>query len=259
MRVRFAKRGRLRFTSHRDFQRAFERALRRANVPMAYSHGFTPHPKISFVGAAPMGAASEAEYLEISLTEHRDPARVRADLDAALPAGLDIVGVAEVDPAETGSLADQLQASSWEVVLPGAENEDVSSALRAFMAAESVEVERLTKKGMRTIDARQAVLHAIMSSAEPDDPAKPHPGPAAAGAPSPGRGQYGQPGVVEPPMAYPAVRCVIEHQTPTVRPEEILAALDLVAGFTPPSPARVRRLAQGVWDSARRVLVSPAC
>jgi radical SAM-linked protein len=61
LRVRFAKRDRLRFTSHRDFQRAFERALRRARVPVAFSHGFTPHPKVSYAGAAPTGAASEAE------------------------------------------------------------------------------------------------------------------------------------------------------------------------------------------------------
>ena len=67
LRIQYAKRGRLRFTSHRDFARAFERALRRAAVPMAYSAGFSPHPKISYVGAAPTGVASEAEYLEIGL------------------------------------------------------------------------------------------------------------------------------------------------------------------------------------------------
>ncbi len=87
LRVRYAKRGRLRFTSHRDIQRALERALRRAGVPMAYSSGFTPHPKISYAGAAAMGAASEAEYLEISVTERLDPERVRLALDAALPPG----------------------------------------------------------------------------------------------------------------------------------------------------------------------------
>ena len=67
LRLRYAKRGRLRFASHRDFQRAFERALRRAQVPMAYSAGFSPHPKISYANAAPTGTASEAEYLEIGM------------------------------------------------------------------------------------------------------------------------------------------------------------------------------------------------
>jgi hypothetical protein len=93
LRIRFAKRGRLRFTSHRDFQRAFERAVRRAGLPVAFSHGFSPHPKISYAGAAPTGAASEAEYLEISLTHERDPEQVRAALDEALPTGLDVLEV----------------------------------------------------------------------------------------------------------------------------------------------------------------------
>src|ERR1700712_4625309 len=87
VRLRYAKRGRLRFTSHRDFARAFERALRRANVPMAYSAGFTPHPKISYVGASPTGVASEAEYLEIGLAEMVELDQLCRALDAALPDG----------------------------------------------------------------------------------------------------------------------------------------------------------------------------
>jgi radical SAM-linked protein len=102
LRLRYAKRGRLRFSSHRDFQRALERALRRADIPMAYSAGFTPHPKVSYANAAPTGAASEAEYLEISLASRRDPEQVRSALDAALPAGLDVVEAVEAGP---GALA----------------------------------------------------------------------------------------------------------------------------------------------------------
>src|SRR3954447_25649044 len=116
IRLRYAKRGRLRFTSHRDFARAFERALRRAEVPMAYSAGFSPHPKISYVGASPTGAASEAEYLEIGLARPVDPEQLRQALDAALPAGLDIV---EAVPAGSGSLPDRMHASVWRIELPG--------------------------------------------------------------------------------------------------------------------------------------------
>src|SRR5947208_4302341 len=91
LRIRYAKRGRLRFTSHRDFARAFERALRRASIPMAYSAGFSPHPRISYAGAAPTGVASEAEYLEIGLARESDPSALRSALDAALPPCLDIM------------------------------------------------------------------------------------------------------------------------------------------------------------------------
>ena len=78
LRIRYAKRGRLRFASHRDLARTLERALRRAQVPMAFSAGFSPHPKISYLGAAPTGAASEAEYLEIGLSVRCEPVAVRA-------------------------------------------------------------------------------------------------------------------------------------------------------------------------------------
>jgi radical SAM-linked protein len=112
LRLRYAKRGRLRFASHRDFQRAFERALRRAGVPMAYSAGFSPHPKISYANAAPTGTASEAEYLEIGLAEVCDPQDLRRRIDEALPPGLDIL---DVVVARTSDFADRLQASCWRI------------------------------------------------------------------------------------------------------------------------------------------------
>src|SRR6476660_4744912 len=113
VRLRYAKRGPLRFTSHRDFARAFERAVRRAAVPIAYSQGFTPHPKISYASAAPTGVASEAEYLEIALQTVTDPAAVRAALDDALSPGLDVI---EAVAAPAGpSLADLIDASVWRI------------------------------------------------------------------------------------------------------------------------------------------------
>ena len=133
LRVRYAKRGRLRFTSHRDFGRAFERAVRRAQVPIAFSSGYTPHPKISFAGAAPTGAASEAEYLEIGLTEERDPDAVRAALDDALPPGIDVVEVVAARDG-AGSLADRLEASEWVIELRGTPVEQVRPAVDAFFA-----------------------------------------------------------------------------------------------------------------------------
>ena len=118
LRLRYTKRGPLRFASHRDLARALERALRRAQVPMAFSAGFSPHPKISYMGAAPTGAASEAEYFEIGLSARRDPEQVRAALDASLPPGIDIVECVEAVEG-SGSLADRLDATRWRIDLPG--------------------------------------------------------------------------------------------------------------------------------------------
>src|SRR5499433_4508993 len=83
--IRYAKRGRMRFASHRDVARAMERGVRKAGIPVAYSAGFSPHPRISYSGGAPTGSASEAEFLEISLTAEVDPGTVAGRLDAALP------------------------------------------------------------------------------------------------------------------------------------------------------------------------------
>jgi radical SAM-linked protein len=155
LRVRYAKRGRLRFTSHRDFARAFERAVRRAEIPIGYSSGFTPHPKISYANASPTGAGSEAEFLEIGLTRPCEADLVRVKLDEALPPGLDIVDVVVAGP---GSLNDRLQASSWSITFPETAAEAVQDAVTKFLAADEVPVERMTKRGLKTFDARGAVV-----------------------------------------------------------------------------------------------------
>ena len=116
MRLRYAKRGKLRFTSHRDLARAFDRALRRAGVPVAYSQGFSPHPKVSWAGAAPTGAASEAEYVEVQLVREVDPELLRSELDAALPHGLVVLEAVRAGP---GSFAERIDASRWRIELPG--------------------------------------------------------------------------------------------------------------------------------------------
>jgi len=145
----------LRFTSHRDFGRAFERALRRAGIPMAYSSGFSPHPRISYATASPTGAASEAEYLEIALAEVCVPEKVRAELDAALPTGLDVLGVVESDGT---SLADRLTGSLWRIDLPDVDQQLIVDAVAGFLAAGSATTERMTKNGLRTFDARASVV-----------------------------------------------------------------------------------------------------
>src|SRR5260370_40496682 len=97
----------MRCGSHRDIARAVERGVRRAGLPVAYSAGFSPHPKISYQGGAPTGAASEAEYLEIALTARLDPDQVRARLDAALPTGIDVIEASDL----AATPAPQLEAS----------------------------------------------------------------------------------------------------------------------------------------------------
>ena len=218
LRVRYAKRGRLRFTSHRDFSRAFERAVFRARIPMAYSSGFNPHPRISYAGAAPTGSASEAEYLEIALAEVVDPARVHADLDAALPDGLDVI---EVLPSAGGSLADRLEASWWRLTLQEVTPDQARAAVDALLATDEVIVERMTKKGLRTFDARTAIVSVVVSGEPADCP--------PAGAPC------------------AILDVVLRHGSPSVRPDDVLAALHQASGLRV-TAALQQRLAQGPLD-----------
>ncbi|HEV2452502.1 MAG TPA: TIGR03936 family radical SAM-associated protein [Streptosporangiaceae bacterium] len=238
MRVRYAKRGRMRFASHRDVARAVERGVRRAGLPMAYSAGFTPHPKISYAGAAATGVASEAEYLELALTRPCVPEDVRDRLGAALPDGIEVI---DVTVRGREQLAD-LEVSQWELTLPGVSRPAAQAAVDEFLAASQVEVERLTSRGTRRMDARAAVI-----SMELDQ--------RAIGGPASG---------------CEILRMVVRHTTPAVRPDDILAALGRMAGqrsagLTDPcdaaggssavglglsAPPLVTRLAQGPLDTA---------
>ncbi|MGK5685028.1 TIGR03936 family radical SAM-associated protein [Actinoplanes sp. URMC 104] len=217
IRIRYAKRGPLRFTSHRDFARAFERALRRAAVPIAFSQGFTPHPKISYASAAPTGVGSEAEYLEIGLQAEVDPDQLRRALDAALSPGLDVL---DAVVAGGGSLADRIDASHWRIELPQVDPAAAEAAVKAFADHEEVLVERMTKQGRRSFDARQAVtrISVMQQSAVPSE---------ADGAPC------------------AIIDLVVRQVTPAVRPDDVLSGLRVAAGLEPPVPPRVIRLAQG--------------
>ncbi|WP_326555541.1 TIGR03936 family radical SAM-associated protein [Micromonospora sp. NBC_01813] len=230
----------MRFTSHRDFARAFERALRRASVPVAFSQGFTPHPKISYASAAPTGVASEAEYLEIGLQAEVDPGQLRAALDAALSPGLDVL---DTVVSTGGSLADRIDASHWRIELPEVEPEVAAKAVAAFLAADEVLVDRLTKQGRRTFDARVAVLRmAVVGDQDKTD----HPvGDAVSGLPSE---------VSSVPCAI--LDLVVRQVTPSVRPDDVLSGLRVMADLEPPVPPRVTRLAQGTM-SAQGEIVDP--
>ncbi len=205
IRLRYARRGPVRFTSSRDFGRILERAIRRAAIPMAYSSGFTPHPRISYANAAPTSAASEAEYVELALARRCDPAKVVVALNNVLPHGFVVLDAAEARP---DSLADLLQASDWEINLDDTASGLLAEACASLLAAEEAEVERMTKNGMRTFDVRGAVLD-IRAAGE-------------------GR-----------------IELRLKHLTPLVRPDDVMAVLRRLAPDLPAGPALLTRLRQG--------------
>jgi radical SAM-linked protein len=216
--VRYAKRGKMRFASHLDVARAFERGVRRAGLPIAYSAGFTPHPKISYAGGAPTGVASEAEYLSLALTSQVEANAVRDRLNAALPDGIDVIAVSE----DSGGLpASRLTASEWQVVLSGLAPDSAVPVVRKFLALAEAPVERLTAKGMRRMDARAAVVSLdVEAPAARDDSARESRGDTV-------------------------LRMVVRHTVPAVRPDDVLKALRDVSDVVPAEPKLITRLVQG--------------
>ncbi|MEL4356887.1 MULTISPECIES: TIGR03936 family radical SAM-associated protein [unclassified Luteococcus] len=211
LRVQYAKRGPARFTSTRDFGRAFERALRRAHIPMAYSSGFNPHPRLSYANASPTSAATEAEYLEIGLSEVCDPDAVCAALDKALPPGLDVVRVVVSDRR---SLNEVLTASRWRIELDPVGEGDIDPAaleraVASLLAAEEFSISRMTKTGMRHFDVRGAIIELTIT----------------------------EPTVLE---------LLAHHTTPLVRPDDVVRALRQIEPVLEvPRPALLTRLTQG--------------
>jgi radical SAM-linked protein len=152
--VRYAKLGKVRFVSHRDGARLWERALRRVAFPVAYTEGFTPRPKLSFGLALPTGAESVAEYIDIDLApgtsvDLGDPS-LADHLSSHLPPGIDVLVVAERD-AGRDSLQDIVTSTTWELTGAGLEPDQLETAAQCLLAADEVFVER-ERKGQRRVD-----------------------------------------------------------------------------------------------------------
>ena len=223
--IRYAKRGRMRFASHRDVARAMERGVRKAGIPVAYSAGFSPHPRISYSGGAPTGSASEAEYLELAVTRRCEPDDVGRRLDAALPDGIDVIEVVEAQGTAGGL---RFEAAAWEVAWPGVAPDAAAAAVRALLAAPTAEVRRLTSKGTRILDARAAVISLACET-----------------------------GIVHGAQCA-VLRMTLRQLTPAVRPEDIVAALCSLSAIEAGSPPLATRLWQGQEDELATARIAVA-
>jgi radical SAM-linked protein len=254
IRIRYTKEGRVRFVSARDLTSVWERALRRADLPIAYSEGFNPHAKVSFPDALSVGFASTGEYAELTFAAPIDPGPDLGRLSATLPGGMDILTYLEV-PDGAPKLARMLGATLWELVFradaPPAATVQVDQLQRAgdeLLATDTAEVVRTRPNGeQRTLDVRPALVDLRASL-------RPAPGGDA---------------------AHPTLRAVLRNDGPTVRPTDLANALRprldalpdhrVAASAAPPTgapdagpaePRLFRRVAQGdpVDDGVREAL-----
>lgn len=207
LRIRYSKTGRVRYVSARDLTSVWERALRRTGLPIAWSQGFRPHPKVSFPDALPVGWDSTGEYAELTFTDDFDVDVDVARLSQALPAGMGILRWLIV-PDGAPKLAAMLHDTLWEVEWdPDVRIHDLPARLDRLLDSTSAEVLRQRPSGDRVLDVRPAVLAL--------------------------RHLDGQ---------APRLRAVLHNDGPTIRPSDLVSALSPDDDL---SVQRYRRLAQG--------------
>jgi radical SAM-linked protein len=156
-RVRFGKMGKIRFLSHRDVARVWERALRRAGIRVAYSEGFSPRPRLSFGLALSTGYESLGEYLDIDLADEVDPIELPAIVNPSLPEGME-AQAAIVIPPGTDSLQQAVTSSTWQLELPGTETTHLEDAVERALRLDELPITVERKGSETTLDARPAIL-----------------------------------------------------------------------------------------------------
>ena len=155
--IRFGKQPRLRFISHLDLQRFFQRAVNRTGLPIAWSQGFNPHPVMSFGSALALGWTSEYEIIDIKLSAPMGRKRTEDAIRAALPEDLPVLEVRMVDDRHPAPMA-LVKMADYRVTLEGESAGAILSQIPAFMARESVTAVKKTKSGEKEINARPMVI-----------------------------------------------------------------------------------------------------
>jgi radical SAM-linked protein len=223
IRIRFRKLGKVRFTSHRDLARCWERALRRAELPVASTEGFSPRPKLHFGLALSTGHESLGEYLDVDL---REPEGSEVDLEVLperlsplLPPGVDVDAVAVTDRSQA-SLQEAVTHCSWAIEVPGPSPEALQAACDTLLSATELPVVRERKGKEVHDDLRPGILRLEVAGALPPD---------------------------APEQGAVLVADLATHPR-SVRPSELLAAFD-----PPLTEGRVRRTHQWITsDGATR-------
>jgi len=156
LRVTFARGEEMKYITHLDLMRFWERALRRAGLPVAYSEGFTPHPQISLAAPLPVGTTSDAELMDVFLTERIMPREFLEKAAEQLPAGIAVVAAEEVGLALPSVQAD-VRFAEYEVTVSGADRDDAMRKIEGFLAAATVPWEHRRQEEVRSYDIRALV------------------------------------------------------------------------------------------------------
>lgn len=155
--LRLEKGEKVKYISHLDMQRLFQRALRRAKLPCAYSQGFNPHMLVSFACALPVGVCSKAEYAEVVLERFVPPTECMARLNEVLPDGVKILNACE--PKDTDpTVGSVIALAEYSFMLK--ESGSVQDKLDSMLKKEEILIEKKTKKGFATVNVRN-MIHSV--------------------------------------------------------------------------------------------------
>lgn len=159
--VVFTKEAPVRFVSHLDVLRLFQRAFRRAKLPLAYSQGFNPHPLVSFATALSVGYTSRGEYLDVTLTEDMSPNDFSEKVNAVLPDGIRIVEVFDLGESRK-SLTGAMRTAEYSVKINFSESvaENLLAEKLEDLLSGEIIVMKKTKGGIKPTDIRPMVLSA---------------------------------------------------------------------------------------------------
>ena len=147
--IKYTKEERVKYISHLDFLRLVQRAIRRADIPVAYSQGFNPHPRLSFASALAVGVTSEGEYLDIFLRDDMDPELLCNRMNQKLPLGIRFVEGRIVD--ENYLPNESYRKGGYAITLSGDASEDSFPHIEEFQSQQEILVVRTNRKGSRQI------------------------------------------------------------------------------------------------------------
>lgn len=156
LRVKFGRGQEVKFISHLDIMRFWERAFRRAGIPLAYSEGFTPHPKISLAAPLPVGMTSEAELMDVVLTDWMSPQGFTSAVTRQLTAGFTILEALPVSPT-LPSLQSAVREAEYRVEAAGKSRTETEAAISGLMAADSLPWHHKRDTGDKSYDLRPLV------------------------------------------------------------------------------------------------------
>lgn len=146
VRLKYRRQEGCRFLSHLDMMRVFIRAFRRGQVPMAYSGGFNPQPRLAFAAPLPVGTAGLAEFVEIVLNESMSLEKLLEDVNRQLPAGITVLAAAQVPEGEESLMA-RINVLAYEIELPKTARPVAEEAVQTLMGVKEAKIFRKTKKG----------------------------------------------------------------------------------------------------------------